>query len=86
MFNDETLDAAKNPLSVSNPDSAPPRLPPKDSRLARMLNFSRRQKSFADFISAMDDDFNTAGAVAALFELVKAINTARDADRHRRTT
>ena len=27
----------------------------------------------------MDDDFNTAGAVAALFELVKAVNTARDA-------
>jgi len=31
------------------------------------------------FESAMDDDFNTAGALAALFELVKAINTARDA-------
>jgi cysteinyl-tRNA synthetase len=30
------------------------------------------------FISAMDDDFNTAGALAAIFELVKAINTARD--------
>jgi cysteinyl-tRNA synthetase len=27
----------------------------------------------------MDDDFNTAGALAALFELVRAINTARDA-------
>jgi cysteinyl-tRNA synthetase len=26
----------------------------------------------------MDNDFNTAGAVAALFELVKAVNTARD--------
>ncbi len=26
----------------------------------------------------MDDDFNTAGALAALFELVKSINTARD--------
>ena len=30
------------------------------------------------FINAMDDDFNTAGALAAIFELVKAINTARD--------
>jgi cysteinyl-tRNA synthetase len=29
------------------------------------------------FESAMDDDFNTAGALAALFELVRAINTAR---------
>ena len=27
----------------------------------------------------MDDDFNTAGALGALFELVRAINTARDA-------
>jgi cysteinyl-tRNA synthetase len=27
----------------------------------------------------MDDDFNTAGALAALFDLVRAINTARDA-------
>ncbi len=33
----------------------------------------------AAFEAAMDDDFNTAGALAALFELVRAINTARDA-------
>ncbi|MCX7671203.1 MAG: cysteine--tRNA ligase, partial [Anaerolineae bacterium] len=33
----------------------------------------------ADFEAAMDNDFNTAGALAALFELVRAINTARDA-------
>jgi cysteinyl-tRNA synthetase len=31
------------------------------------------------FGAAMDDDFNTAGALAALFDLVRAINTARDA-------
>jgi cysteinyl-tRNA synthetase len=31
------------------------------------------------FTEAMDDDFNTAGALAPLYELVKAINTARDA-------
>ena len=31
-----------------------------------------------DFTWAMDDDFNTAGALAALFELVRAINIARD--------
>jgi cysteinyl-tRNA synthetase len=30
------------------------------------------------FVEVMDDDFNTAGALAVLFELVKAINTARD--------
>jgi cysteinyl-tRNA synthetase len=31
-----------------------------------------------NFTEAMDSDFNTAGAIAALFELVKAINTSRD--------
>jgi cysteinyl-tRNA synthetase len=30
------------------------------------------------FIAAMDDDFNTAGALAPIYEVVKAINTARD--------
>jgi cysteinyl-tRNA synthetase len=34
--------------------------------------------SRAHFEQAMDDDFNTSGALAALFELVRAINTARD--------
>ena len=31
------------------------------------------------FIDTMDDDFNTAGALAPVYELVKIINTARDA-------
>ena len=30
------------------------------------------------FMDAMDDDFNTAGALGHLFELVRAINLARD--------
>jgi cysteinyl-tRNA synthetase len=33
----------------------------------------------AAFEAAMDDDFNTAGGLAAIFDLVRAINTARDA-------
>ncbi len=33
----------------------------------------------ARFAESMDDDFNMSGALAALFELVRAINTARDA-------
>jgi len=32
----------------------------------------------AGFTAAMDSDFNSAGALAALFELVRAINSARD--------
>ncbi len=31
------------------------------------------------FVASLDDDFNTAGGLAALFELVRAINTAREA-------
>ena len=31
------------------------------------------------FEAAMDDDFNTAGALAAIYDLVRAINSARDA-------
>ncbi len=31
------------------------------------------------FLAAMDDDFNTAGALGHVFTLVRAINTARDA-------
>ena len=30
------------------------------------------------FVNALDDDFNTSSGLAALFELVRAINTARD--------
>lgn len=40
------------------------------------------ENSRAGFIDAMDDDFNTAGAIAVLFELVRAINTAREAGVH----
>ena len=35
-------------------------------------------KAEADFRAAMDDDFNTAGALASLFELVRLINRSRD--------
>ena len=34
----------------------------------------------AAFEAAMDDDFNTSGALAAIYDLVRAINTARDAE------
>jgi len=37
------------------------------------------EEAHANFIQAMDSDFNTAGALATLFELVRAINSARNA-------
>ena len=44
---------------------------PDDEELIKKLNSHREQ-----FITAMDDDLNTADGVAAVFELVKAINTS----------
>ena len=37
------------------------------------------EEAHANFVQAMDSDFNTAGALATLFELVRAINSARNA-------
>lgn len=44
---------------------------PDDEQLIKKLNSHREQ-----FITAMDDDLNTADGVAAVFELVKDINTS----------
>lgn len=44
---------------------------PEDEELIKKLNSHREQ-----FITAMDDDLNTADGVAAVFELVKDINTS----------
>ena len=79
MFNDETLDAAEKNVerlkSALRPASSSAKgLAPET--ITYLASTSNSAKS--NFIEAMDNDFNTAGAVAALFELVKAINTARD--------
>ncbi len=47
---------------------------PAADALARVADDARQ-----GFALAMDNDFNTAGALAALFELVRALNSARDA-------
>ena len=79
LFNDDTLDAAQK--NVERLKSA---LRPA-SASASGLNAeavsalaSASEAAKANFIEAMDSDFNTAGAIAALFELSKFINTARD--------
>ena len=41
--------------------------------------FAGSEEFVKGFEAAMDDDFNTADAVAAVFELVKYINTTADA-------
>jgi cysteinyl-tRNA synthetase len=79
IFNDETLAAAERNVERfrSGLRPAAPDARGASPELASVLD-KARETAHSNFISAMDNDFNTAGAVAALFELVKAINTARD--------
>jgi cysteinyl-tRNA synthetase len=48
--------------------------PETEESLARQVELTRQ-----GFTDSMDDDFNSAGALGHLFELVRAINQARDA-------
>ncbi len=78
-FNDDTLDAAQKNVerlkSALRPASASAGglNPESSSALAAAAETAK-----ASFTEAMDNDFNTAGAIAALFELSKFINSARD--------
>jgi len=79
VFGDETQDAAeksierlKTALRPASP-SASGLSPEALTALASQTDSTKQA-----FIEAMDDDFNTPLALASLYELVKAINTARD--------
>jgi cysteinyl-tRNA synthetase len=50
-----------------------------ESKEAAEALLSQLEAARQGFLNAMDDDFNTAGALGHLFELVRAINSARDA-------
>ncbi len=49
----------------------------------RKAAFAKTSEYVQEFERAMDDDFNTADAIAAVFDLVKFINTTADADKSR---
>jgi cysteinyl-tRNA synthetase len=80
IFNEETQDAAEKNLERlkaalrPNPASLSGAAP---SGVVEGL-VSQVASTKESFVNAMDDDFNTPLALAALYELVKAINTARD--------
>ncbi len=79
IFNEETQDAAEKSLerlkSAFRPTSASAKGLSPEAASAIATQTETTQQAFTD---AMDDDFNTPLAIAALHELVKAINTARD--------
>ncbi len=80
MFNDDTLDAAEKSVDRLKSGLRPAASSAKGLPAETAADLVKQAESTRQaFTSAMDDDFNTAGAVAALFELIKAVNTARDA-------
>ena len=78
-FTDDVVRQAESALerlrSALKPAAADaPLAPGAEGALATATAEARRR-----FEAAMDDDFNTSGALSHLFELVRAINHARDA-------
>ena len=78
VFNNESLDSAERSLvrlrSGLRPASGSMSTGAEVDALRETIEGVR-----VSFVEAMDDDFNTSSALASLFELVRAINTARDA-------
>lgn len=78
-FNDDNLDAAQKNVerlkSALRPAFASASGLASDSSSALT---AAAETAKANFVEAMDNNFNTAGALAALFELSKFINAARD--------
>jgi cysteinyl-tRNA synthetase len=79
-YSNDILDAAERGLdrlrSAMKPAPLSSNGAPKDMLAILDKQSEATQQGFCD---AMDDDFNTSGALANLFELVRTINTARDA-------
>jgi cysteinyl-tRNA synthetase len=79
-FNQEVVSQAESNLErlrlAMRPGSQEEKPDPEEIKIA--LDEQMRATR-AGFITAMDDDFNTAGALGRLFDLVRVINQARDA-------
>ncbi len=79
LFNDETLDAAEKNVERLKSGLRPAAPSSKGINAESVAHLAATAASAkTNFTDAMDNDFNTAGAIAALFEIVKAINIARD--------
>jgi cysteinyl-tRNA synthetase len=79
IFNDETQDAAEKSLERLKAALRPASVSASGlSAEAASTLAAQTDSTKQAFVDAMDDDFNSPLAIAALYELVKAINTARD--------
>lgn len=79
-FNDEVIAQAARALDRLR-SALRPALTDQDSALPQVAQALREQMDATrkGFLESMDDDFNTAGALGYLFELVRVINQSRDA-------
>jgi cysteinyl-tRNA synthetase len=79
-YSDDIMDAAERGLDRMR-SALKPAPASSQGTLAEMRATLDKQVELTQqtFIDAMDDDFNSSGALAGLFELVRTINTARDA-------
>ncbi len=78
-YSDEIVDAAERGLdrmraALKPAPSSAPGTPPETHQWLDQQSETAQQA----FVESLDDDFNTSGGLAALFELVRTINPARD--------
>ncbi len=75
-YTEEAVEAAERGLERMRVALRPPRADAASADAAWLTE--QAERTHQAFIAAMDDDFNTAQAIAQLFDLVTAINRARD--------
>jgi cysteinyl-tRNA synthetase len=78
-FTEMVLEQAASALDRLQSGLRPAAEPATASPQAGQALESKAQEIIGGFEAAMDDDFNTAGALAQLFDLVRAIHQAREA-------
>ena len=84
-FSAELMEAAKNGLdrivtAAENLKYLKNNAKTEDMSEHEAEKFAKSAEYVADFERAMDDDFNTADAISAVFDLVKYINTSTDGE------
>lgn len=78
VYNSETVESAERSLARLRSALRPAQGALTTGEAADKLRIATEDARVA-FTTAMDDDFNTAGAIAVLFDLVRAINSGRTA-------
>jgi cysteinyl-tRNA synthetase len=78
VFNEETLQSAERSLARLRSGLRPAQGGLTVGEAVDTLRVAA-EDARAAFLTAMDEDFNTAGGLAPMFELVRAIDTARTA-------